>query len=167
MRRADPLDLGRQRGVIGRVEGRRAGAAISAASGAALPQSGAPSKSVSGHQPGGVLAGIEACAGRIAVGVDHVAVEGGAHRGRARQQPVIEPVDMPVGVGERPAAVVQRRQHILGDMGAGMRQAETTGPSPRMTSTGVMPSIRQAPAPAVAVSPSATSAAAAARSGAR
>jgi hypothetical protein len=58
-------------------------------------------------QAGGVLAGIEAGAGWIAVGVDDVAVEGGAHRRDAVEQAVIEIMDVPVGVGQQLAVVVQ------------------------------------------------------------
>jgi hypothetical protein len=76
------------------------------------------------HEAGGVPAGIEAFAVRRAVGVDRVAVEGGAHRGGAGQEAVVEPLDVPVGVGEHPAAVVQVGADVLGQEGAGVRQAE-------------------------------------------
>ncbi len=51
------------------------------------------------HQSGRVLAGIKARARGVAIGVDDIAMERGAHGGGTRQEPVIEALDMPVRVG--------------------------------------------------------------------
>ncbi len=124
----DPLDLGRKGGVIGRMEFAQPRRRCRPRS-APRPsfQIGSPSKSVSGIKPGGVLAGIEADAGGIAVGIDHVAVEGGAHRRRLGQQAVIELVNVPVGIGEQPAVVVEAVPDLGRHLGAGMRKAEDDG----------------------------------------
>ena len=76
------------------------------------------------HQPGGVLAWVERCARWVAVGVDHIAVEGRAHGGRAGQQPLVKPVNMPVGIRQFAPTRVQIAAHRVGQIGAGMRQAK-------------------------------------------
>jgi hypothetical protein len=88
---------------------------------------GVLSKVVSGTSPVVVWAGIERLAGRIAVGVDHVAVEGRPDRGRALDQAVVEPVDMPVGIAQQSAFGIEIVENIVRNMGAGVRQTEDEG----------------------------------------
>ena len=117
-----PFDLGGQRGMIGGVE---TGLAVLDLLGRRFPFPDLmPVEIGQRHQPGGVLAGIKARVVRAAVGVDDIAVEGRAHGGRAGQKPVVKPVDMPVGVGQHPTAVVQPGHDLVGQIGAGVGQAQ-------------------------------------------
>jgi len=122
-----PRDFGCKRRVIGRVEiPQPIGNVGFGRLGAVLPD-GLAVEIRLGDQACGVLAGIEACPLRIAVGVDHVSVECRANRRRIRQKAVVELVDMPVGIGEQPTVVVQpvpdRRRHV----GSRMRKTENDG----------------------------------------
>ncbi len=71
------------------------------------------------------LARVERGARRVAVDVDDVAGEDGLD-GRRRQilREGVEAVDVPVGVGERAADLGQPAADAVGQLGAGMRQAE-------------------------------------------
>ena len=140
VRGADPRDLGRERGMVG---GWNAAVRARDLGGVGLRAVAPDRRAVEvGHraEAGGVLARVEAGVVRAAVGVDQVAVEGRADRGDAGQQAGVELVDVPVGVGERPAGLVQAR----GDLVAAARcrvcgRPRMTGASPPVTSTGVMP----------------------------
>ena len=76
------------------------------------------------HQRRGILTGIERHARRIAIGVDHIAVEGGPYRGRAVQQPVIERMDVPIGIVQPSAPLIQPDRDLGRHIGAGMGQAQ-------------------------------------------
>ena len=80
-----------------------------------------------GAEARGVLTGIEARPRRVTVGVDEVARESGPHDGRARQQLGIEMVDMPVGIGQGPAALVEAPLQACGDVSAHMRLRQNYG----------------------------------------
>ena len=121
---AHALDLRRERGVIGGVEGVAAGRDLVGRG--FLPR--LPDRLAveigRGAQARGVLAGIERGPFGVAVGVHDIAMEGGAHHGGAGQKPLVEPPDMPVGVGQRPAVGVEPRGERFRHMGAAMGLAE-------------------------------------------
>ncbi|MNL50622.1 hypothetical protein D3C87_1736520 [compost metagenome] len=75
----------------------------------------------------GVLSWIEANAFRIAVGIDHITMKGGANRRRVGEQIRVEIMNMPVGIGKHLAVVVQALPNRCGNIGAGMGQAENDG----------------------------------------
>src|SRR5690606_15589354 len=79
------------------------------------------------HEAGGVLSGVEALTGGVAVGIDHIAMEGSPHGRRASQEPTVEPVNVPVGVAQAPPLVVQPRPYVFRDMGSRMRKAQDDG----------------------------------------
>ena len=71
-----------------------------------------------------VLPRIEADAFRVPVGIDDISVEGGADHGRAGQKVGIEPVHVPVGVGNGLTRFVQPGADVVGNEGARMRHTE-------------------------------------------
>ncbi len=75
----------------------------------------------------GVLAGIEADAFGIAIGIDAIAMKGGADGRDIVQQPVIELMDMPVGVGENAAIVIEPCPDVFRHICSGVGQAENDG----------------------------------------
>ena len=77
-----------------------------------------------GHQVRRVLAGIEAAARRVAVGVDDVAMKRGAHRRGIRQQPFVKRVEVPVGVREQAAVVVEPLPDGRRHAGARVRESQ-------------------------------------------
>ena len=124
VRGANPLDLRLERGVVGRVKALQPVLQRRTVGFHAFVPYRTIVEIGHRHQAGGVLAGIEALAARVAIGVDHIAVEGGAHRRRLRQQAVIEPVDVPVRIAELFALDVQPAHDGAGHIGAGMRKRE-------------------------------------------
>ena len=76
------------------------------------------------NQSGGVLTGIKTLPRRIAVSVNDISVKSRAHRARALQQAIIERMDVPIRIIQPPTAGVQPRGNIIGDISAGMGQAQ-------------------------------------------
>ena len=74
-----------------------------------------------------VLSGIRVGSRRIAVGVDHVTMKCRAHRGDIARKPVIQRMDMPVGIRHQAAAVIQLRGDVVRDVRARMGQSQNDG----------------------------------------
>ncbi len=120
-------DLGGKRVVIGLVETADAIRNIGFGRRLAVLPDRKPVKVGFRDQRRGVLAGIEADAFRVAIGVDAIAVEGGANHGRAFEDTVIKPVDVPVGIGENPAIFIEARPDVAGNIRARVRKAQNDG----------------------------------------
>ena len=83
----DAIDLGFQRGVIGRMEvAQSRGDVIGGRFGTGLPYRLAVEIAV-GNEAGRVLARIEACARRVTVRIDDIAMEGRPHHRRIGSRP--------------------------------------------------------------------------------
>ena len=101
MGRPHPVNLSAERAVIGGVVKLNPLANFGLAWFLAHPVKRLAVKPDKRAQPGGVLPWIERNPARVAIKVDHIARQMRPHDSCIGQQPVIEPVDVPVGVSER------------------------------------------------------------------
>ena len=120
----DALDLGRKRCVVRPVETLDARGCLGLVRLPACDPERVVVEIRQWNQRRRVLAGIEAGAGRVAVGVDAVAMEGRAHRCRIGQKPLIKLVNMPVGVAQLATLVVELRRDIVRHVRARVREGE-------------------------------------------
>ena len=119
-------------------------------------------------QVGGVLTGIQRSAQGVAVGIDHIAMKRRLHDSHISQKPVIEPVYMPIRIGQLPPAIIQPGQNIGGNKSAAMRLAQNDRASSLPNFNGPHVDTKGKSRPqAMASAPVPTSRAAACRSGAR
>ena len=165
---AHPLDLGGERRMVGGVEPRDPIRDLGLVRLGAVPPDRGAVEIGGRHEGGGVLAGVEAGARRIPIGVDDVAMERRPHGRRARQQPVVEAVDVPVRVAEAAAVPVQPFERVGRHVRPRVGEGEDDGRGTALDLEGVhrAPSrLGRMPGETPAsIAPSATRAAAAARS---
>lgn len=69
-------------------------------------------------------------------------MERGAHRGHIRQQAVIKAMDVPVGIGQQPACLVEPFPDVRRNIGAGMGKPRMTGDVPCLISKTLISSLQ-------------------------